>query len=222
MPAPELSPGPYVCLKVADTGVGIDWATREKIFDPYFTTKKLNKGTGLGLSVVHGIVKNYNGAIIVESEPGNGASFEIYLPRIAFENEDSIEIKESDCKTGNERILLVDDDKLIARMVKRMTEGLGYQVAAYFNGADALEAFRTAPDNFDVVVTDMTMPSMTGDRLSLEIKKIRPNVPILLCTGFSEKTVNRKASEIGVDKVLMKPILKRDLANAIRDVLDNR
>ncbi|MCP4691565.1 MAG: response regulator [Desulfobacterales bacterium] len=222
LPAPELSPGPYVCLKVADTGVGIDAAIKEKIFDPYFTTKELDKGTGLGLSVVHGIVKKYKGAIIVESEPGNGALFEIYLPRIEFETEDKIETIKNDCKTGSERILLVDDDKLIVNMVKLTAERLGYRVTAHCSGADALEAFRTGPDQYDIVITDMTMPHMTGDRLAEELKAIRPDIPIILCTGFSEKTVSRKVSEIGVDKVLMKPILRRDFANAIRDVLDNR
>ncbi|MCP4104118.1 MAG: response regulator [Desulfobacteraceae bacterium] len=223
LPNPELSPGcPYVCLTVADTGIGMDPVTKEKIFDPYFTTKEMDKGTGLGLSIVHGIVKNYNGAIAVKSTPGKGTSIKIFFPVIVSETEDKSEKKEIPVKTGTERILLVDDEELITGMLKSMTEYLGYQVSSYHRSADALEAFRTAPDNFDIVITDMTMPNITGDQLAVELKKIRSDIPIILCTGFSKKIEGRKASEIGVDKVLLKPIGMKYLANAVRDVLDNR
>ncbi len=222
LPDPKLSPGPYVCLTVADTGIGMDSATREKIFDPYFTTKKLGKGTGLGLSVVHGIVKNYGGGILLGSEPGKGTSVQICLPRIAPEAEDKTEAKDIPVRTGTERILLVDDEEPITNMLRQMAERLGYQVTTHCNSTDALEAFRSAPDNFDIVITDMTMPDMTGDRLLLELKNIRSDIPIILCTGFSGKIANRKASEIGVDRILMKPIAWNDLVNALRNVLDGQ
>lgn len=221
IPDSELSPGPYVCLTVTDTGVGMDDTTREKIFDPYFTTKTLNKGTGLGLSVVHGIVKSYHGGIVVKSEPGKGSSFEVCLPRIVSETEDKTEIKKVSARTGNERILIVDDEEAIARMLGQVTERLGYHVTALCNSAEALEAFRSSPDNFDIVITDMTMPDMTGDQLSAELKKIRPDIPIILCTGFSERIADCKASEIGVEKVLMKPVDMNTLGDAVRNVLGN-
>ncbi len=223
LPCQELSPSrPYVCLTVADTGIGIDAATREKIFDPYFTTKEMDKGTGLGLSVVHGIVKSYNGVIMVKSEPGKGTSFEVYFPRVVSEARKKDETKEIPVKAGNERILMVDDEEPITSVLRSITERLGYKVTSHQSSTDALEAFRSAPDNFDIVITDMTMPNMTGDRLSVELKKIRPDIPVILCTGFSKKIANRKPSEIGVDMVLMKPIAMNELANAVRDVLDNR
>ncbi|MDM8549454.1 response regulator [Desulfobacterales bacterium HSG2] len=222
LPGPELSPGPYVCLTVADTGVGMDAATREKIFDPYFTTKEPDRGTGLGLSVVHGIVKSYDGGIVVESEPGKGTSFQVFLPRIVSEAGNKPETEKTSLRTGNERILLVDDEESIAGMLRQMTEHLGYQTTALHSSRDALEAFRSGPDNFDIVITDMTMPGMTGDRLTAELKKIRSDVPVILCTGFSEKIAGRRASEIGVERVLMKPVGMSELADAVRDVLDNR
>ncbi|MDM8526148.1 response regulator [Desulfococcaceae bacterium HSG8] len=222
LPAPELSPGPYICLTVTDTGIGMDAATREKIFDPYFTTKEVNKGTGLGLSVVHGIVKTYNGRIVLESEPGRGTSFQVFLPRVMSEAENKAGTQKISARTGNERILLIDDEESITCMLRLMAERLGYQVTTHCSSTEALECFRSGPDNFDIVITDMTMPDMTGDRLSVELKKLRSDIPIILCTGYSEKIANHKAYEIGVDMVLMKPIVRNDLANAVRDVLDNR
>ncbi|MDM8517161.1 response regulator [Desulfobacterales bacterium HSG16] len=222
LPSPDLSTGTYVCLTISDTGIGMDKSIKEKIFDPYFTTKEVNKGTGLGLSAVHGIVKSSNGKVRVESEPGAGTSFEICLPRIVSEAENKVATEKIPVKTGSERILLIDDDRAIINMLRSMADRLGYQVVAHYNSMDALEAFRSAPDNFDIVITDMTMPHMTGDRFSVELKKIRPDIPIILCTGFSGKIEDCTASEIGVERVLMKPIAREELANAVRAILDNR
>jgi len=221
LPDPELSPGPYICLTVADTGIGMGPLTKERIYDPYFTTKETDKGTGLGLSVVHGIIKNYNGVIAVRSEPGVGTEFNVYLPQVVSVVETKYEIKPVTVLTGNERILVVDDEEAITRMVKQMLEILGYEVTARYSSLDALEAFRAAPDKFDLVITDMTMPNMTGDKLTTQLKEIRPDIPVILCTGFSESVAVQKAKALGIDALLLKPIVRSELAETIRDVLDD-
>ena len=217
---PSMNPGPYVCLSVADTGTGMDQITLERIFEPYFTTKKTGKGTGLGLSVVHGIVKSYQGDIKVYSEPGKGAVFHIYLPVIKsrFETEKTEAIEP--VPKGTEMILLVDDEESIVRMETEMLERLGYDVTERTSSIEALEAFRDSPGKFDLVITDMTMPNMTGVQLSQKLLEIRPDIPIIICTGFSAKIDNAKAKEFGIRGFVMKPVVMSELAKKIREVLD--
>ena len=216
----DMRPGPYLCLTVSDTGTGMDSPTMERIFDPYFTTKEKGKGTGLGLAVVHGIVKGYGGDIRVYSEPGKGTSFHVYLPVIKTDNLASEIVSDEPLQTGHEHILLIDDETQIIDMEKQMLEKLGYQVTVLTSSIDALKAFKASPDKFDLVITDMTMPNMTGDKLTGELKNIRPDIPVILCTGFSEKISKESAGALGVAGFLMKPVLMKDLARTIREVLN--
>jgi PAS domain S-box-containing protein len=216
---PDLGPGRYVNLTVSDTGHGISQEEIDRIFDPYFTTKEIGKGTGLGLSVVHGIVKSHGGAISVDSELGRGTIFHIYFPVI--EEAAAIEIETvEELPTGNERILLVDDEESLVYIGRNRLEQLGYQVETRMNPLEALELFRSKPDQFDLIIMDMTMPEMTGDKLTGEILNIRPDIPLILCTGFSEKINGKKAKEIGAAGYLDKPHDKRELAKKVRQVLD--
>ena len=218
---PDMTPGTYACLTTSDTGTGMDKKVTEKIFDPFFTTKEIGKGTGMGLSVVHGIVKSLGGAIQVYSEPGKGTEFKVYFPmeQSSFEKH-SIQTHET-IQYGTETILLVDDEDAIITMEKRMLERLGYQVTSRISSIEALEAFRAAPDKFDLVITDMAMPNMPGDKLSAELTKICPDIPVLLCTGFSETMSEEKAASLGIKGFLLKPIVMKDLAQKIREVLDD-
>ena len=193
----------------------------EKIFDPFFTTKENGKGTGMGLSVVHGIVTGMKGVIKVYSEPGKGTEFNIYLPVVqSLSEKQEINQTKEPIQGGIERILLVDDEKAILTMEKQMLERLGYQVTSRTSSIEALEAFRNNPDKFDLVITDMSMPNMPGDKLSVELTKIRPDIPILLCTGFSETMSEEKAKSLGIKGFLFKPIVMKDLSQKIREVLD--
>ncbi len=215
----ELHTGPHVLLTVTDTGCGMDPETLAHIFDPYFTTKEVGEGTGLGLSVVHGIVNTHNGVITVESEPGKGTTFHVYFPII--EKEEKIqEEDEGPLPTGNERILFVDDDKVIVYIGEKMLGQLGYDVVTKTSSVEALNLFRADPGRFDLVITDMTMPKMTGDQLAKELMKVRPNIPIILYTGFSPKISEEKAKEIGIKAFAMKPLVRRDMADIVRKVLD--
>ena len=214
-------PGPHVCLTVADTGPGMEQSVIDRIFDPYFTTKEKGKGTGLGLAVVDGIVKSHDGHITVYSEPGKGTEFKVHLPVIKTKEEEHQVETDTPIQKGNERILLVDDQDMVAQMEKQMLERLGYHVTVRTSSTDALEAFRTQPDKFDVVITDMTMPNMTGDKLAAELIKIRPAIPIILCTGFSEMMSKEKAAALGIKGFLMKPVVMKDLSSIIRKVLDD-
>lgn len=216
---PDLSPGYYVVMKVSDTGQGISPEIKDRIFDPYFTTKEMGKGSGMGLSVVHGILQSHQGAISVDSEPGKGTTFTVFFPVI--EEEAVIESKNvEEFPTGNERILFIDDEKSIVNMAQKMLERLGYQVETKKNPVDALELFHSKPDWFDLVVTDMTMPYMTGDKLVEQILNISPDMPTILCTGFSEKISEEKAQALGIKAFVLKPLVKRDFAVTIRKVLD--
>ena len=211
----ELHDGPHVRLTVTDTGCGMDPETLEHIFDPYFTTKEVGEGTGLGLSVVHGIVNTHNGVITVESEPEKGTTFHVYFPVI--EKEEKIQEEDKGpLPTGNERILFVDDEQMIVDIAKEMLGGLGYDVVTKKSSVEALELFRAEPDRFDLIITDMTMPKMTGDQLAKELMKVRPNIPIILCTGFSPKISKEQAKEIGIKAFAMKPLVRRDMAHIVR------
>ena len=214
-----LSPGKYVRLKVRDTGEGIAPAIIERIFEPYYTTKEVGKGTGMGLSVVHGIVKRHGGGIRVESEVEKGTIFEIYFPALENAAEEKKE-PEGEIKGGSERILFVDDEESLVSLNQQRLERLGYNVKSTTKPMEALEWFRTDPDQFDVIITDMTMPQMTGDRLAAEVLKIRPHLSVIICTGYSERMSAKKAETLGVSKYIEKPIGLRNLASSIREVLD--
>lgn len=217
---PRLPPGKYATLTVADNGIGIPQEHLDKIFDPYFTTKEKGKGTGLGLSVVYGIVREHNGEIKVHSEPGKGTSVRIYIPAMSSSAANDESMPANPLPTGSEHILLVDDEVAIANLEMQILERLGYTVSKRTNSTDALEAFRNNPDRFDLVITDISMPQMTGDRLANEIMKIRPDMPIIICTGFSERISQEQALSMGVKGFLMKPLVKADIANEVRRVLD--
>ena len=219
---PGLSPGPYVKLVVSDTGCGMDDATRRRIFDPYFTTKKKGEGTGLGLSMVHGIVKGHGGEITVYSEPGIGTTFVVYLPSIEQMEESATTETEQSIPRGTEHILFVDDEQSIVDMNIQRLERLGYRVTARTSSLEALELFKKQPDQFDLVITDMTMPKMAGHRFAEEVMKIRPDIPVILCTGFSEQISKEKAKAMGIKAYAMKPLVLRDMANIIRRVLDEK
>lgn len=213
-------PGRYALLSVSDTGSGIDPAIKDKIFEPYFTTKDQGKGTGLGLAVVYGIVKEHHGDIKVYSEFGKGTTFTLYLPIMAkAEKAVSTEGKE-DYFTGHERILLVDDEEVIVKLEKQILERLGYHVTERYSSSDALRAFRKNPFAFDLVISDLSMPNMTGDQLTRKLIAIRPDIPIIICTGFSERLIQEKAAKIGVKGFLMKPAGKSEMAQTVRKVLD--
>jgi len=207
-------------LEVSDNGSGIEEDKLERIFEPYYTTKPKDEGTGLGLSVVHGIVASHGGHITVYSEPGKGTTFHVYLPVIAKQKNTEESLVQAPVVGGSERIMLVDDDKIIVRMEKEQLESLGYKVEAYTDALTASKAFRDSQDIIDLVITDMTMPNMTGAELSQEILKIRSDIPIILCTGFSELIDREKAASLGIKEYLMKPVEKKKLAEAIRKVLE--
>ena len=216
---PNLSPGKYIEVALSDTGQGMSSEVKARIFDPYFTTKEIGKGSGMGLSVVHGILQSHQGAISVDSEPGKGSTFRILFPVI--EEETVIESKSvEEFPTGNERILFIDDEKSIVTMARQILERLGYQVETKQNPVDALESFHSKPERFDLVITDMTMPYMTGDKLVTQILNIRSDIPTILCTGFSEKISEKKAQELGIKAFVLKPLVKRDFAVTVRKVLD--
>ena len=218
---PDMSPGKYLKFIVADTGHGMDPDIMARIFDPYFTTKKLGEGTGLGLSTVHGIVKDHGGGIKVYSEPGVGTAFQVFLP-LAETSSDHSTIATSPLPSGKESILFVDDEKLLLEIGKELLEGLGYLVETRASPIDAMEAFRMNPEKYDLILSDMTMPKMTGEKLAKEIKKIRPDIPMILCSGFSARISADTVTQIGIDKVLMKPITLSDLAKTVRKVLDGQ
>ena len=216
---PELAPGSYVRLTMNDNGPGIDPRVIDRIFDPYFTTKGLGKGTGMGLAVVHGIVKNHGGAVSVDSAPGKGATFQVFLPKAGRQVVPETETFEA-LPTGNERILLIDDEKELLSAGHQMLEQLGYEVESRVSPVEALELFMEQPDKFDLVITDMTMPHMTGEMLAKAMMEIRPDIPIILCSGFSHRMNKEKASSMGISDFVMKPIVTSDLAKTIRYVLD--
>ncbi len=215
-----LDPGNYLRLTVRDTGQGIAPAILEKIFDPFFTTKSRGEGTGLGLSVVHGIVTSHGGGIEVQSTQGQGTSFTLYFPVLESVSETVSVVVTDALPAGKERVLLVDDESALIEMGARALVYLGYQVTTRTSSVEALELFRDQPDNFDLVITDYTMPNMTGGELAKNILAIRPGMPIVLCTGFSEVFTEEKAKALGIGGYVMKPISIHDLACICRSVLD--
>ena len=216
----ELPPGSYLRLTVSDTGHGIEPEVRNRIFEPYYTTKEVGEGTGMGLAVVHGIVKSYGGDITVESAPGEGTTFHVMLPIVEVKVSPAIEQK-TELPRGSEQVLLVDDEKVAVDAIQSMLTNLGYKLTARTSSIEALEAFQNSPQAFDLVITDMTMPNMTGRELAKEIMSIRKDIPIILCTGFSDQVDEHKAKAMGISAFVMKPIVMREIANTIREVLDD-
>ncbi len=218
----SLKPGRYACLSVADTGHGMDEKTQKRIFEPFFTTKEVGKGTGLGLSTVHGIVRDHDGEIDVDSTPGQGTLFKIFFPFCDLEEEKYQEEKTTDAIRGNEQILFVDDEQQIVEYAKMALEDLGYDVMTSTSSIDALKMFRADPLRFDVVVADQTLPHMLGSEMIRQMLEIRPEFPVVLCTGFRDASSKEKAQELGIREYISKPILTHELAGSIRLALKSR
>ena len=218
-PDPDLEPGEYMKLSVQDTGEGMSTEVMEHVFEPFFTTKKVGEGTGLGLSVVHGILKSHNGAITVHSEIGKGSRFDVYLPKSQEHILPEID-SPTIIPTGNESILFIDDEEALAEMGEEMLNDLGYNVTACTSSDKALELVKRDPHAFDLVITDQTMPNLTGTELAGEILCLRSDLPIILCTGFSHLVDADAAKKAGVRTFVMKPLTKREIAQAIRKTLD--
>ncbi len=216
---PDIPPGTYARLTVSDDGHGMSPEVMKRMFDPFFTTRDREEGSGLGLSVVHGIVTSFGGFITPSSEEGKGSTFRVYLPVIEGETPPETD-KPSTAHFGNERVLFVDDEPPIAKMAGRMLRRLGYIVETRTEGAEALELFKEKPDGFDIVITDLSMPDMPGDELARGIQRIRPEIPIILCTGFGNIDAEEEAEAMGVSAFVTKPILMREIAKTIRGILD--
>jgi two-component system, cell cycle sensor histidine kinase and response regulator CckA len=217
---PALQRGLYLKIVISDTGCGIDASIRDKIFDPFFTTKGPGEGTGLGLAMVYGIIKNHGGVISVKSEPGKGTTFTIYLPLIDMEAQTEDQGMET-IIGGKGHILLVDDEQPLASIGKEMLISLGYDVTVRFSSLDALEAFRANPHRFNLVITDTTMPNMTGPQMAKEMLKIYPGLPIILTTGYSDMINEKEAKEMGIQEFIMKPVSLQNLAQVVRKVLQS-
>ena len=217
----ELKPGPYLELTISDTGHGIPPHFVDRIYDPFFTTKEVSKGTGMGLAVVHGIVRSCEGSITVSSKPGKSTIFKVYIPAVKNLSDSQAGV-EDPVPLGTERILLVDDELALVNLGQRTLESLGYKVTARTSSLEALELFRAKPDRFDLVITDMTMPNMAGDDLAQELMNISPDTPVILCTGYSERINREQAIAMGIRAFVSKPVLRKEIANIIRKVLDDK
>jgi CheY-like chemotaxis protein len=218
---PEIEAGRFMEMSVSDSGHGIQQRLLSRIFEPFFTTKNVGEGTGMGLSVVHGIVKSHGGAIKVFSQPDRGATFKIYLPLIpdrAAENEVLLPAMTG----GDERILMVDDEAALVDVGGKMLRRLGYQVTAHIDGEAALRDFAQSPEAFDLVITDQTMPHLTGAELAERFRAVRADVPVVLCTGYNQHLNAASARDLGFDAFLLKPIILNDMARVIRAVLDEK
>jgi len=216
---PGVTPGKFIQLTVSDTGHGMSPEVLERIFDPFFTTKKKGEGTGMGLSVVHGIVKSHGGTLTVESYPDKGTVIKAFFP--AIESEWVPQNESADLMvTGKEHILFVDDEAFQADIAQKMLSLLGYRLTTRTSSTEALELFRQSPQEFDLVITDMTMPHMPGDVLARELISIRPDIPIIVCTGYSDRIDSKIAEEIGIRELVMKPVVMKEIAEVIRRVLD--
>ena len=214
----KIMPGPYVQICVSDTGTGMTAALQKRIFDPFFTTKEKGKGTGIGLSLTQDIIECYGGTLTVDSAPGKGTTFTVYLPAINQKQFVKIENDEP-LPTGNEHILFVDDEDTLADLGKQMIESLGYRVTSRVKSKEALSLFQNQPDSFDLVITDLIMPELTGDELVKRIRKIRPDIPVILVTGFNEEMTPKKAARLGIQKLEIKPVVMKDMARFIREAL---
>jgi len=214
-----LKPGDYIKLIISDTGTGISPDVIGSIFDPYYTNKKPGEGTGLGLALVHSIVEKYGGIIEVSSELGQGSVFSIYLPTTKMNQPSQPYIKE-DLPIGSERILFIDDEAAIAKIGAQHLEKLGYSVTILTSSSKALNRFQSNAYAFDLVLTDMTMPGLSGDKLTVELMKIRQDIPVIVCTGYSKRISVQTASKIGIKALLYKPVDRTELAKTVRKILD--
>ncbi|MEW6288549.1 MAG: response regulator [Thermodesulfobacteriota bacterium] len=216
-----MAPGPYIRLAVSDTGSGMGKETLAKIFEPYFTTKEVGEGTGLGLAVVHGIVQGHNGHITVASEPGKGTTFHVFLPRLAGEVEEAASLPEnSPVRGGREHILVVDDEKVILNIAREILADSGYAVTTHTSGTEALRDFQHHPEKFDLLITDMTMPAMTGVELARQVMAIKPAMPVILCSGHSDLVNREQALAMGIREYVEKPFFMSDMLRKIRQVLN--
>jgi two-component system, cell cycle sensor histidine kinase and response regulator CckA len=222
LPDPDLKPGACVKLTVKDTGTGMTDAVQRKIFEPFFTNKPQGEGTGMGLAVVHGVVKSWGGAINVESRVGQGSTFEVFLPRAPRAKAAKEEAAITDLPTGSERILFIDDEEMLVEMAGDLLGSLGYHVTRAGNSSEAWAIFLEDPSRFDLVITDQTMPDMSGFALARKMLHVRKEVPVILCTGHSDTVSARTAKEAGISAFLMKPVVKKELAQTIRRVLDSK
>ena len=220
LPCACLQPGAHARIAVSDNGAGIAPDAQPRIFDPYYTTKEQGKGTGLGLSVVHGIVDEHGGGIQVESKAGRGTTFSVYLPLLEEGQKESQPREVETLAGGSETILLVDDEAAIVQMQQKMLQRLGYRVVLHTSSLEALKTFRQDPERFDLIITDMTMPEMTGDRLATAAMDTRPGMPVILCTGYSERISPGTAKSLGIRGFLMKPVVKSEMAKMVRRVLE--
>ncbi len=218
----NIKPGNYVQLTVSDTGPGIEPDIIDRIFDPFFTTKETNKGTGLGLSVVDGIIRDHGGAISVESEPGKGTVFTVVLPVVEPGAADETEHTAADIQGGIERILIVDDEESVVYTMKEMLEHLGYTVEGLTDSIRTLERFHQSPSDYDLLITDLTMPGLTGDRLTAEVLAARPDIPVILMTGYNDMIDSERIKQSGVKSFIPKPSTRSELARAVRRVLDGQ
>ncbi|MBI9092281.1 MAG: response regulator [Desulfobacterium sp.] len=216
----DMAIGSYAILTISDTGAGIEKKFLEKVFDPYFTTKEIGKGTGLGLAVVQGIIKQYKGTIDISSNLGKGTKIRVFLPTLEKEIFEPTFDVDVPIKGGSERILIVDDEKAIVTMEKKMLQRLGYDITAFSESLDALEDFKKKPDSYDLVLSDMTMPNLTGMQLAKTIKSIRQDIPFVICTGFSDQINENNIKELDIDAYVSKPVLKSEIAFLIRKLLD--
>jgi signal transduction histidine kinase/ActR/RegA family two-component response regulator len=215
----HLRPGPYTLLEISDTGEGMSRKVQERIFDPYFTTRGDRGGTGMGLAVVHGIVREHKGHISVYSELGKGTTFRVYLPQIIGSIIEHVHAQQIQLPMGQEKILLVDDEELVLDLEKALLEKLGYHVTSTTSPQEALEIFTSRTEDFDLIMTDMTMPKMNGMDLTREILRCCPEIPVIICTGFSELVNEKKAKAIGAREFVMKPLVLQELASTLRRVL---
>ena len=215
----ELAPGPYLVLSVSDTGAGISPEIVGRVLEPYFTTKRKGMGNGLGLALTFGIVRKQGGTLTIDSKPGKGTTFNAFLPRSEGKPEQKIEPR-LPIPSGNEHILLIDDEWELVKTTKQTLEDLGYKVSTRTASIEALELFRLKGDTFDLVITDMTMPNLSGDKLALELLKQRPEIPIILCAGFGESISEEKAEDMGIRAIVRKPIVLQEIARKIRRALD--
>ncbi|HME44578.1 MAG TPA: PAS domain S-box protein [Syntrophorhabdales bacterium] len=217
-PEPDTPPGDYAVISVRDTGVGMDETVKERIFEPFFTTKPRQQSSGLGLSVVYGIVKGHKGSIMVLSEPGKGSAFRVFLPKAGVVHPPQKE-PSGPASRGSQRILFVDDEEILVEMGKTMLERLGHKVVGQTDSAQALRAFAEHPDEFDLVITDQTMPKMSGVTLAEKLLQMRPDIPIILCTGYSDLVSRKTAQATGIRELMTKPIARKEMAEVIERVL---
>lgn len=217
----DIAPGSYIKLTVEDTGHGIPKVVLKRIFEPYFTTKSTGEGTGMGLAVIHGIVKGHGGDISVLSEPGKGSVFTVLLPKIKVNQSEELLLKDEETTGGNESILLIDDETSLIQVGKQMLERMGYNVSGQSDAAHALELFNKDPSAYDLVITDLTMPGLTGIHIAEQVKRIKPGIPVILCSGFSSGIFEEEITTY-VDDFVMKPIIRAQLARIIRNLLDKR